>query len=450
MMARLTSGALWPQPGVGVATGTLATLTLAAAWLLPGTARTDPTTTVVALALVGAIYAAYQFPVHLRTHTKVCMTGVPYYLLAVLLSPALAATAAGIGALAGELSVRTARGARPSDMATETGRRVLLILVGATVAHLGVPGWSQALALVGTALILGGGDILTFPLVLARLREPHPWRIIPLAAREGYGAEGVQYLLGLLGAYAAAQALWTLCLLVVPTVLIYQSCKNAKEMHEGTRHLLEQLADTVDLRDPYTGGHSRRVTDYCAGILRALDCTGPEAALILAAARVHDIGKIAIPDGILNKPGPFTAEERAIMETHSERGADFLERYADFARGVEIVRHHHESWDGTGYPHRLAGTAIPFGARVIAVADSFDAMTSDRPYRRGMPAQQAAAILRDGRAQQWDARVVDAFLRSIAAELAALEYPAPATPALHLVPATEAVEAAPAPLSAAG
>ena len=85
---------------------------------------------------------------------------------------------------------------------------------------------------------------------------------------------------------------------------------------------------------------------------------------------------------------------------------------------MEIVRHHHESWDGTGYPHRLAGTAIPFGARVLAVADSYDAMTSDRPYRAGMAPQKAAAILREGRGRQWDAPLVDAFLRSIADSLA--------------------------------
>lgn len=429
-MARVTLRSFGPQPLVGVVTGALALTTLAVAWWLHGlhsASLAGAPTTVVVLGLVSALYAAYQYPVHLRTHTKVCMTGIPYYLLAVLLPPPLAATAAGIGAMCAEISVRRERGSRPSDTATEAGRRVLLVLVAAVAAHLGTPGLGRALALVGAGLVLGGGDMLTFPLVLARLGEPHPWRIIPLAIREAYWVEGIQYLLGLLGAYAAAQTLWTLPLLIVPTVLIYQAGKNAKEMHEGTRHLLEQMADTVDLRDPYTGGHSRRVTEYSAAILRELECMGPEAALILSAARVHDIGKIAIPDGVLNKPGPLDLEERAIMETHAERGAAFLERYADFARGVEIVRHHHEAWDGSGYPHRLARTTIPFGARVIAVADSFDAMTSDRPYRRGMPVRKAAGILREGRGRQWDARVVDAFLRGIADQV---ERPEP-----HLVTA---------------
>ena len=112
------------------------------------------------------------------------------------------------------------------------------------------------------------------------------------------------------------------------------------------------------------------------------------------------------------------------METHPGRGAELLARYPDFARGVAIVRHHHERWDGQGYPDRRAGIDIPFGARVIAVADSFDAMTSDRPYRPGMPVERAAQILREGRGTQWDAQIVDAFLRTAAVSVS----PAPAVP----------------------
>jgi HD-GYP domain-containing protein (c-di-GMP phosphodiesterase class II) len=198
------------------------------------------------------------------------------------------------------------------------------------------------------------------------------------------------------------------------------------------------MADAVDLRDPYTGGHSRRVAEYCAGILRKLELAGPEVDLIIAAARVHDIGKIGVPDEILNKPGRFTDEERAIMETHPDRGADLLARYPDFARGVDIVRHHHESWDGAGYPSKLAGYAIPFGARVIAVADSYDAMTSDRPYRRGMTPTRAVQILREGCGGQWDATIVEAFLRSIADQL---EAPLPGSSQAPTLPTRELVQA---------
>ena len=101
------------------------------------------------------------------------------------------------------------------------------------------------------------------------------------------------------------------------------------------------------------------------------------------------------------------------MTSHSEVGAAFLDRHPGFRRGVDIVRHHHEAWDGSGYPHKLRETSIPFGARVIAVADSFDAMTSDRPYRKGMNHSEAVNILRKGRGTQWDPHIVDAFLCSI-------------------------------------
>jgi putative nucleotidyltransferase with HDIG domain len=191
------------------------------------------------------------------------------------------------------------------------------------------------------------------------------------------------------------------------------------------------MADTVDLRDPYTGGHSHRVTHYTRGILHELGKHGPEVDLIVAAARVHDIGKIGIPDYVLQKDGPLSDEEWVIMKRHPETGAELLKRYPDFSRGVEFVRHHHERWDGQGYPHRLRDSAIPFGARVIAVADAFDAMTSDRPYRKGMSTQQAAYILREGRGLQWDGLIVDAFLRSVADRI---EQSAP--PRLQVIPSS--------------
>jgi HD-GYP domain-containing protein (c-di-GMP phosphodiesterase class II) len=128
------------------------------------------------------------------------------------------------------------------------------------------------------------------------------------------------------------------------------------------------------------------------------------------AARIHDIGKIDIPASVLQKPGRLTPEERALIETHPDTGADMLLRYPGFGRGVDMIRFHHEAWDGSGYPRRLKGTSIPFGARAIAVADSFDAMTSDRPYRKGMPVYRAAMELQRGRGRQWDPACVDAFL----------------------------------------
>jgi len=427
-----------PQPAVGVVTATLAVLALLAAWRRAGIPLPDALLPAcgLALGLAGAVVVTYQYPIHVRHQTKVSLCTVAYYLLAVLTPPPLAALAAGLGALAGELSRRPTSGVYLSDIATESGRRVLMVLAAAVVAHVGSDALPAPIALIGAALVLALLDAVSLPLVVAPMGDKRPLRVLVDSARAVSPAEGVQYAVGLLGALAALHYLWAVLLLVVPGALVYMAFKVMKEMQEGTRQLLENMADAVDLRDPYTGGHSRRVTEYSMVILKELGFNGPEVDLIRVAARVHDIGKIGIPDVILHKPGPLTDDERAVMEQHPVHGETLLKRYGDFARGVQIVRHHHESWDGTGYPDRLKGTDIPFGARVIAVADSFDAMTSDRPYRRGMPMRKAAGILREGRGQQWDAALVDAFLRGIAAQLDQFEQAAPppvrlAPPAMH-------------------
>ncbi len=436
---RATIARFLPQPLVGLGVIALALMALVMSWqqvvatvLWPR--NTDRTNILLALCLVGAIVVSYQYPIHVRHQLKVFLYTVAYYLLAALVPPPLAALAAGLGALTGELSRRASSGVYPSDIASEVGRRTLMVLLGGLVVHADGGALPASLVLIGAAIVMATVDIISFPLLLAPMNGERPLRIIRSIARDAPLSEGVQYVVGLLGALAAQQHPWALVLLVVPSALVYMSFKNMKEMHDGTRQLLENMADAVDLRDAYTGGHSRRVTEYCAVILRELDHNGPEVALIEAAARVHDIGKIGIPDAVLNKPGRLTDEERAIMEEHFVHGAALLKRYVDFARGVEIVLHHHESWDGTGYPHGLAGPDIPFGARVIAVADSYDAMTSDRPYRRGMPAEKAVAILRQGRGQQWDAAIVDAFLRGSAAALSAEQGDKPTLSHVHIAP----------------
>ena len=406
-------GRIWPQPLIGALTVALALFALAAAWARTcggAAAGLDPSALALAFTLAATVVVAYRYPIHVRLRVKVSLASVPYCLMVVLLPSPLAATAAALAATAAELSVRVRRGLYPSDIATESGRRTILVLVAATLAQAAT--LPLHLGLVAAALLLGTGDILTYPLVMARDEAP-PWRVIRDATREAWAIEGIQYLLGLAAALAASRETWALASFVVPGVLVYRSFKRSTELQDGTRLLLERLADTVDLRDPYTGGHSRRVTAYCARLLAALGVEGAEVDLILAAARVHDIGKIGVPDAILNKPGTLTVEERALMETHPVLGADLLARQGGMGRGVDIVRRHHEAWDGTGYPAGLKGLDIPFGARVIAVADSYDAMTSDRPYRKGMPHATAVSILRARRGQQWEAALVDVFLRAL-------------------------------------
>lgn len=403
----------FPQPGLAAIVSVLALATLAAGWELQGSTPISGVQGLRTLLLFLGIIAAYQFPIHVSHHLKVEMTTVPTYLIAALLPTAsLAALAAGLGILTGELLMRTRRGNYWSDVFTAASRFTLVVFISAAVGQL-IQG-DTATHLVAVAVALWAGDILTAPLALGPMSGERPRRIIAGVARNTFLGEGAQYLLGMLGALVVTTQLWMPVLLVVPTALIYRAFKRVKEMRSSTRRMLERMADAVDLRDPYTGGHSRRVAELTTHTLRELDVRGPEAELITWAARIHDIGKIGIPDHILNKSGPLLPDERAIMETHPVRGAELLARYPDFARGVAIVRHHHEQWDGNGYPGRLRGTDIPFGARVVAVADSYDAMTTKRPYRQAMAVEKAVLILQQGRGQQWDAEVVDAFLRALA------------------------------------
>jgi len=173
---------------------------------------------------------------------------------------------------------------------------------------------------------------------------------------------------------------------------------------------LEALSLALDLRDSETAGHSHRVRRYCLDIAKALGCSSKQVKTIRRGAYLHDIGKIGIPDAILLKPGKLTEEERAIMETHVRIGYELVCSIEFLASSAEIVLTHHERYDGTGYPQGLLGDEIPLPARIFAVADTLDAMTSDRPYRRALSYSAAREeIIRESE-RQFDPKVVKGFL----------------------------------------
>jgi HD-GYP domain-containing protein (c-di-GMP phosphodiesterase class II) len=170
------------------------------------------------------------------------------------------------------------------------------------------------------------------------------------------------------------------------------------------------LAQAVELRDDYTGGHTARVSHYAELLARQMNLDASDLRWIKFGTPLHDIGKIGIDDAILKKPGPLTPEEYKIMQTHTVKGAAILGTIPDLAPIIPIVRSHHERWDGKGYPDALAGAAIPRLARIVAVADTFDAMTSDRPYRKGMPLEVAFAEVEKMSGKQFDPECAAAFL----------------------------------------
>lgn len=371
----------------------------------------------LAIFFAGAINLADRYPIHIQRGTKISLTNLPIFLLAVLLPAPLAISATGVGLLVSNLHARAERGLLPRDILSTLGQWMFITFLGNWVSHLSLPGTGNILRdglLIPSALTFLLGDFLVFSLSQSVLLGEPFISLLKSIIKEGIALELTQYSIAVLGAMAAYENKWSLFLLILPIVITYVAFKNLKETRFETIQILENMADTVDLRDVYTGGHSKRVADYVSRILARLDISGPEATLIEIAARLHDIGKIGIPDSILQKPGKLLPEEMAVMQTHSEEGAELISKYKDFARGAQIIQYHHERWDGKGYPAGLRAHEIPFGSRVIAVADSFDAMTSDRPYRKALSTKQALQILLEEQGKQWDAKIVSAFVELIA------------------------------------
>jgi len=173
---------------------------------------------------------------------------------------------------------------------------------------------------------------------------------------------------------------------------------------------LEALGAALDLRDTETAGHSRRVSLYCLEIARAMGCTSEQLKTIARGAYLHDIGKIGIPDSILLKQGKLTPEEMTIMQTHVRIGYELLSRIPFLATAADIVLAHQERYDGAGYPQGLMGEEITLGARIFAIADTLDAMTSDRPYRQALPFQTAREEVIRESGKQFDPDVARVFL----------------------------------------
>jgi putative nucleotidyltransferase with HDIG domain len=173
---------------------------------------------------------------------------------------------------------------------------------------------------------------------------------------------------------------------------------------------LEALGDALDLKDAETEGHSKRVTAFTIAMARAMGLPGEKIRVIARGAFLHDIGKMAIPDSILRKPGALTREEIAIMQEHCYRGYQMLRKIPFLSEAAEIVYSHQERWDGTGYPRGLKGTEIPLGARLFSIADTLDAIMSDRPYRAAQPFSAAKAEIELWGGRQFDPEVVKVFL----------------------------------------
>ncbi len=182
-----------------------------------------------------------------------------------------------------------------------------------------------------------------------------------------------------------------------------------RKQSEFVTSVVRALTSAIDAKDPYTCGHSDRVARLAVRLAQEMGHDTQTLNLLYMAGLLHDVGKIGIDDSVLRKPGRLTDEEYERIKMHPELGCNILSGLKQLEDVLPVVLHHHEQWDGKGYPHGLAGEAIPQLARITAVADAYDAMSSDRPYRKGMPAERVNAIFREGSGTQWDPEVVAAF-----------------------------------------
>lgn len=385
---------------------------LALAALVVAVATTAPPTPrdlLLAGVLLGFACAARLWVVHLSTKRKFTGEDVATFAAALTLGPLIGMLIGGISALVGP------SGRRVSLRNLAFNASVATLQVGTAALVFGVLSGGggvsdNALAVVAAAFSQYAVGVILVDLVVSlQLRRP-PLLSIWLVHRRDVPYSAALYLLGALAALLAMRDPFMVALFFLPMLLIVRSLRATARLREETKRAVFELADLIDKRDAYTHGHSQRVARYAERLARQLRLPEPQVELIGLAARVHDIGKVATPDGVLRKPGPLDPAELAVMRRHAHDGAELLSRVPEFWEGAALVAAHHERVDGGGYPRAFAGKEIPIEAAIIAVADAFDAMTTDRPYRQALGWPEVRAQLQAGRGTQWDSKVVDAFL----------------------------------------
>lgn len=210
------------------------------------------------------------------------------------------------------------------------------------------------------------------------------------------------------------ESVFAVLIVIIPLLGPYLAFRSYRQVHEETRATLSTLADMLDRRDPYTAKHSQRVSNLVERMLHTYpDVSFDDYEKIITAARIHDLGKVTTSDATLLKPGKLEAHEFEEMKRHPVDGAEIMRHISIFQDVATIIRHHHERWDGKGYPDGIAGEDIPVGSRLIAVSDTYDAMTTDRPYRSARSHEVTVEEIRRNAGLQFEPQAVEAFLRVI-------------------------------------
>ena len=358
---------------------------------------------------------ASALPVRMPRGTLVAVSGAPLIASAILGGP----TAAVWVALLGTTEVRELRGRIPwyGTLANHAGLVLPAAVAGVVMHALGQSGSGSEImgffsALVGAAAFFLLNAWLTATLI--SLRTDQPFRRVLFGDARGFATSLLALApLGWLMAQMYTVAWWASLLFALPLYTTRLAYHNFIEMREMFTQTITALAGAVDKRDPYTSKHSWRVKEIGGDIGRAMHLTDSELEALEWGGLLHDVGKIGVPDNVLLKQERLNREERMIMNAHPVLGAQIIAPVTRLSRELPIIRHHHEWYNGSGYPDRLIGDEIPLLARVLHVADAFEAMTAQRPYRMTpLTAEQALGELRKFAGIQFDPKVVDAFVRT--------------------------------------
>ncbi|HXI91115.1 MAG TPA: HD-GYP domain-containing protein, partial [Blastocatellia bacterium] len=397
-------------------------------WALEGLLGLNRSQLLAVLALATIVYLAGLFPIRVpSTQVSITPNDIFIFLTALFLGPAPATLIAVTDAFAA--SWRTSR-----RWTSRIGGPALMSIAAflSTSLFQRTLGWLNSYQLLTTATLLAA--LLMFAIIYFILnssllvalqslkkrtqpfklwRDNYAWTSLTYIASAS--AAGLIYLAMIQYGMALLLAAGPLVAIIFATCHLYfkQSDERAKATERISRlHLatVEALATAIDAKDEITHDHVYRVQVYACGLARHFGLSEPEIEALKAGALLHDVGKIAVPDYILNKPGKLTAAEFEKMKIHTVVGAQILERVNFPYPVVPIVRHHHERWDGRGYPDGLKGDLIPLTARILTVADCFDAVREDRQYRKGMSRDEACQFLSGNAAAQFDPNVVEAFL----------------------------------------
>ena len=356
---------------------------------------------------------AYHYPLLMDRHLNVQVETAALFAALLLFKPPVAIVISMIGVACSLVVSRRI----PLEIVFNTGQTGFYVALAGTayqmiIASSAFPGPLNAVLAVVMAGVSGYlGNTLLVATVVGIQEGMSPLGIWLANWRYDILEHVALYLLGVLTALVVQHYFWALLLTAVPLAIVYVSLQRSFYLRLQTKDALAALADVVDERDPYTFAHSKRVAVFTDLLARAMKLTPQEVELITSAARVHDLGKVGVHEEVLNKPGSLNQDEWEKMRQHPLKGAQIVSSFPAYTEGRELIEHHHERIDGDGYPSGIAGEGLSIGARIIAVADALDAMTSDRVYRKALPLDVVRQEFENGAGTQWDKQAVEQLLK---------------------------------------